>query len=214
MDIDGTLIDSNDAHAKAWVEAFSEQGLQVDYLVVRRKIGMGGDHLLPEVTSWSEDSPQGKKVSERRGQIFREKYLPTLKPFPGARALLERFLAEAIELVVATSASEEDMQGVLEQAGLDDLLKKKTNADDAERSKPSPDIITAALKKIKFSKEEVLMVGDTPYDVEAADKAGVRAVAFTCGGWSKEDLAPAIAIFKGPQDLLDHFHLSPFNNPN
>ncbi len=146
LDIDGTLIDSNDAHAQAWVDVGREFGREIDFDHVRRLIGMGGDKVLPEVTGLEEETDEGQRIKERRGEIFRERYLPTLKPFPDARALLERLRDDGYALVVATSASKEDMDPLLEQAGIHDLIGKKTSSSDAEESKPDPDIVQAELK--------------------------------------------------------------------
>ncbi|HYW13681.1 MAG TPA: HAD hydrolase-like protein [Longimicrobium sp.] len=118
LDIDGTLIDSNDEHAHAWVEVGREFGHEIDYDRVRRLIGMGGDKVLPELTGIEEDTDEGKQIKERRGEIFREKYLPTLKAFPRTRQLLERFRDDGYTLVIATSASKEDMDALLEQGGI------------------------------------------------------------------------------------------------
>src|SRR5829696_4296497 len=104
LDIDGTLVDSNDAHARAWVEALAEHGIQVPFEKVRRLIGMGGDKLMPRVCGIREDSPEGKKISKRRKEIFRERYLPSLRPCRGARELLQRMHAGGLKLVVASSA--------------------------------------------------------------------------------------------------------------
>lgn len=205
LDIDGTLIDSNDAHANAWVDALAEFGIQIPYEDIRNKIGMGGDHLLPLVTGIKEDSEQGKKISNRRGEIFREKYLKTLKALPGARELLECFQEKGIEVIVATSASKEDLEKLLKQARIDDLLKTKTSSDDADSSKPSPDIIEAALQKTKSPREHVRMIGDTPYDLKAAQKAGVQSIGFASGGWAQEDMHPCVAFFAGPRDLYEAF---------
>lgn len=210
LDVDGTLIDSNDAHAASWVEAFAEQNIKVDYNEVRKRIGMGGDNLMPEVAGLTEESPIGKKASERRGEIFRAKYLPNLHPFPGTRELIQRLIDSGLELIVATSAPEEDLKGLLKQAQVDDLLIKATSADDAENSKPEPDIIQAALQKTKSPKSKVVMIGDTPYDIQAAKKAGIPTIAFTSGGWTDSSLSDAIKIYQGPWDLLSNFATSPF----
>jgi len=105
LDVDGTLVDSNDAHARAWVEALKEGGFDVPFDRVRRLIGMGGDKLLPEVTGLQEDHPRAKPIGERRGQIFKTKYLPSLRPFPGTRDLLLRMRGEGLKLAVASSAT-------------------------------------------------------------------------------------------------------------
>jgi HAD superfamily hydrolase (TIGR01509 family) len=201
FDIDGTLVDSNDAHAHAWVEAFAAAGVAVDYAHVRRSIGMGGDKLMPAVSGMSEDSPPGTRVAKHRGEIFKEKYLPALRPFPGARDLVKRVKDLGIAAVAASSAQEDELKALLKVAGAHDLLDAATSSDDADESKPDPDIIQAALKRAKCRAAEAVMIGDTPYDIEAARKAGVATIAFRCGGWSDEHLRGAAKIYDGPWDL-------------
>ncbi len=210
LDIDGTLIDSNDAHARAYEDAGRELGFDIPFKRVRPLIGKGGDKVLPEVTGIEEDSPDGERITERKGEIFRERYLPTLKPLSGARQLLHRFRDDTMKLVVATSAGKDDLKGLLEQAGVADLIQDATSADDAEESKPDPDIVLAALKQAGFPADEIIMIGDTPYDVEAATRAGVRIVAVRSGGWGDQDLQGAIAVYDGPLDLLEQYDESPF----
>jgi HAD superfamily hydrolase (TIGR01509 family) len=210
LDIDGTLIDSNDAHALAFVQAAEEMGIEADFQTVRRLIGKGGDKLIPEAFGFEQESEQGKELDERKGTIFRERHLPTLSPTPGARALLERFLAEGLELVVATSASEDDLEGLLERAGVADLVNEATSASDVEETKPAPDPVRSALEKIGREPVETLMLGDTPYDVEAASAAGVGIVGVRSGGWSAEELRGAAAVYDDPADLLRSYERSPF----
>jgi HAD superfamily hydrolase (TIGR01509 family) len=210
LDVDGTLIDSNDAHAKAWVDTGREFGYDIKFDHVRWLIGMGGDKVLPEVTGLKEESEEGAKILARRGDIFREKYLPELKPFEGARELLQQLSSDGLKLVVATSASEEDLQGLLEQAGIEDLIDKAANSDDADESKPAPDIVEAALKRGKVTSSEAIMIGDTPYDIGAATRAGVPVIAFRCGGWDTPDLAGAVSVYDGPADLLARYSMSEF----
>ena len=210
LDVDGTLIDSNDQHAQAWVDVGREFGIDIDYDHVRRLIGMGGDKVLPRVAGLEEDSPEGEKIKERRGEIFREVYLPKLKPFPQARELLQRLREDGWTLVVATSASKEDMDGLLKQAGIKDLIEEKTSSSDAEESKPDPDIVQAALKAADAGPDQAVMLGDTPYDVEASGRAGVPCVALRCGGWGDADLGGAVAVYDDPADLLARYGESPF----
>ncbi len=210
LDVDGTLIDSNDAHARAWVDAFRQFGFDVPYEKVRPLIGMGGDNLLPEAIGVELDSRTGEHLSTRRSALFKDNYLHTLRPFPGTRELLERMRAEGLELAVASSAKKEELKPLLQIADVADLVDSKTSSDDAESSKPDPDIVEAALKRLKMTPGEAVMLGDTPYDIEAAGRAGVKTVAFRCGGWDDEGLEGAIAIYDGPYDLLDNFASSPF----
>jgi HAD superfamily hydrolase (TIGR01509 family) len=209
FDIDGTLVDSNDAHAHAWAEAFAQSGVQVDFDKVRRAIGMGGDKLMPAVAGISEDSPIGKTISKRRGEIFKTKYLPAVHPFQGARELVAEVKARGLRAVAASSAKRDELEHLLQIAGVRELLDEATSSDEAEESKPDPDIVHAALKKAKAQPSEALLIGDTPYDIEAAARAGVGAIAFRSGGWGDRDLRGAIAIYDGPWDLLARLEESP-----
>jgi HAD superfamily hydrolase (TIGR01509 family) len=211
FDIDGTLIDSNDAHAEAWVRAFAEIGIRVDPKQVRQAIGMGGDKLMPSVSSVEEDSPAGRAVSKRRGEIFMTELLPHLRPFPDAHRLVAGLKARGFTLVAASSAKREELRRLLAIAGADGILDGSTSSDDADNSKPDPDIVQAALQQANASPEHAVMIGDTPYDVAAAKRAGVKTIAFRCGGWDDENLADAIAIYDGPSDLLQRIDSSPLS---
>jgi len=211
LDIDGTLIDSNDAHARAWTAAGAELGYDIPFDRVRPLIGMGGDRVTPAVTGHAEDSGEGERIAELRGRIFRERHLPALLPTRGARALLEDMKSQGLALVVATSASQDDMNALLERAGVRDLIEERTSSADADSSKPAPDIVQAALARAGVRADEAIMLGDTPYDVAAARNAGVVCVALRCGGgWSDGDLIGAEAIYDDPADLLANWESSPF----
>lgn len=208
FDIDGTLVDSNDAHAQSWVDTFTEAGYDVPFEVVRPLIGMGGDKLLPKTIGVRHDSSEGKELTRRRSEIFREKYLPRLQPLEGSRALVERVRAQGLKPVVATSAKDEELEGLLKAADVAGLMEEKATASDAKRSKPDPDIVEAAIEQADLSPEELVMIGDTPYDVEAATRAGVRIIGFRSGGWKDEDLSGAVEIYDGPADLLVNYSSS------
>ena len=208
LDVDGTLIDSNDAHAQSWSDTFAEFGLDVPFEKVRPLIGMGGDKLLPTVSGIEKESEEGKRLSERRGEIFRERYLETLRPFPGARDLLLRLRRDGRTLVVATSAQEKEMRALLKQAGVDDLIEERTSSSDAEHSKPDPDIVEAAVETSGARPDECVMLGDTPYDVRASRRAGVPVVALRSGGWSDAELAGAAEIHDDAAALLADYERS------
>lgn len=209
LDIDGTLIRSNDAHAQAFVDAAREQGVEADFEQIRRMIGMGGDKLIPRAFGFEKESPQGKRLDGRKGEIFRERYLPGLEPTPGTRELLERMRDDGLTLVVATSAGKDDLRGLLERAGIRDLIEGATSSSDVEESKPDPDVVESALRKAGEAAEDTVMIGDTPYDVEAAQRAGVRLIGVRTGGWSADELRGAIAVFDDPADLLAHYGETP-----
>lgn len=209
FDVDGTLVDSNDAHADAWVKAFTKHGVNVDWTKVRRCIGMGGDKLMPEVSGLDEESPQGTKIAEARGEIFKREFLPAIKSLRQAKQLVAAVKALGYTVVAASSAQKDELTALLKIAGAESLMDAKTSSDDAEESKPEPDIILAALRRAKAKAAEAIMIGDTPYDVEAATRAGVKIIGFRSGGWGDADLKGTIAIYDGPWDLLEKIDQSP-----
>jgi HAD superfamily hydrolase (TIGR01549 family) len=202
FDVDGTLVDSNPAHAQSWLQALEEFGQPADPEEIRRAIGMGGDKLIPAFTPWSAQDAQGKALSERRGEIFKRRYLPNLNAFQGARLLLQRLHLQGLKLAVASSAQEEELNSLLDLVGVRELLEEKTSSKDAQKSKPDPDIVAAALERLGLKAEEVIMVGDTPYDLEAARQAGLSGLAVLTGGWSPAELDQADWIFASVADLL------------
>jgi HAD superfamily hydrolase (TIGR01509 family) len=208
FDVDGTLVDSNDAHAQAWVEALAEAGHRVPFERIRRMVGMGGDKLLPEVGVAAEGEP-GESIAKRRGEIFAQKYLPHLRALPGARDLVARLRALGYRLGVASSAQPQELAPLLRVAGVEDLLRERTSAGDVDESKPDPDVVLAALQRLRLAPPAAVMIGDTPYDVESARRAGVAVIGFRSGGWSDADLRGALAVYDGPADLLARLDGSP-----
>ena len=213
FDVDGTLVDSNDAHAHAWVLAIAGSGRRVEFSRVRPLIGMGSDKLLPGVTGLSVDSPEGKSIVDKRRHIFRTDFLPHLHPTRGARRLLESLHNDHKKLVVASSAEEDELADLLKVACATELIQSTTSSADAERSKPDPDIVAAALERTGCPAADVIMVGDTPYDVAAAVRAGIDIIGLRSGGWSDRELKGAVAVYADPADLLEHYDVSPFGRP-
>lgn len=208
FDVDGTLIDSNDAHAAAWVQAFADHGITVDPIAVRLSIGMGGDKLMPAVSRIAEDSPLGQKIAARRGEIFKRDYLRRIRPFPDADRLVATLRNRGLAVVAASSAQKDELSALLEIANAKSLMDDWTSSDDADESKPAPDIVHAALQKTGAQPSQAVMIGDTPYDVAAARSAGVRMIAFRSGGWLDPDLVGAVEIYNDPADLLARLNRS------
>ncbi len=210
LDVDGTLVLSNEAHVLAWVEAFEKLGYAVNSDRVRSLIGMGGDKLIPLILpALASDSGEGKQISQYHSEIFLAQYAPKLQPAPGSRALVERLLKDNYKVIIATSAKPEELQVLLKAAKVDDLLEDSTTSADADHSKPAPDIIEAALEKLGVPPEHAVMIGDTPYDVEAAARAKIGLIGMRSGGFSDQDLEGAIAIYDNPADLLARYETSP-----
>jgi HAD superfamily hydrolase (TIGR01509 family) len=208
FDVDGTLVDSNDAHAESWVDTFAEAGYDVPFDIVRPLIGMGADKLLPKTIGVGNESEEGKRLTHRRSEIFREKYLPRLRPLPGSRDLVSRVRADGLKAIVATSAKDQELKGLLKAAEVEDLMEEKATASDAKRSKPDPDIVHAAIEESDIAANQLVMIGDTPYDIEAAGRAGVHIIGFRSGGWKDADLKGAVEIYDGPADLLAKYESS------
>lgn len=209
LDIDGTLVDSNDAHAQTWVDALAQYGHPVSFERVRRLIGMGGDKLLAQI-GIDKESRLGQRIDERKGELFTRDHLPHLAGFPQARELLLRLIDAGLTLVVATSAKAAEVDALLERCNARDLVPQRASSDDAESSKPAPDIVQAALARAQVPPSAALMLGDTPYDVQAARRAGVRCVGLRSGGWGDGDLEGALAVYDDVADILAHFESSPF----
>ena len=211
LDVDGTLIDSNEAHAKAWADILrAADWPEVTWQEILPLIGMGGDKLLPAVTGVKIDSPRGKKLASERSEHFLVAYAPTIRAFPKTRELLETFRDRGLKRVIATSAGEDELGALLDRAGVADLITRETTSDDAKgKSKPDPNIIIAALAKAQAAPDEAIMIGDTPYDIEAAAAAGVRTIALRSGGWGDRALGAAAAIYADPAELLARLDDSP-----
>jgi HAD superfamily hydrolase (TIGR01509 family) len=213
FDVDGTLVDSNDAHAEAWVQAFFESGLHVDPVSVRRSIGMGGDKLIPIVSGTDADSPLGRQIAARRTDIFEREHLPSLRAFPRASELVSTLRDRGWTLAVASSAKRRELEMLLTITGLSGLLEKRSSGDDVEESKPEPDIVLSALEHLRVPAAEAVMIGDTPYDVTAATRAGVATIALRSRYWKDADLNGALAIYDDVADLMKQFDSSALGDP-
>jgi len=212
FDVDGTLVDTNDLHAAAWREAFLNFGLDKPFEEIRWQIGKGGDNLIPSLFPDLVDT-QREEMEAFRSDLFKRDYLPRATPFPGVRDLFERLAAEGTRIVLASSSHSEEVDYNLSLIACADLVDATTSSDDVEKSKPCPDIFEAALAKVApFGSEEVAVVGDTPWDAEAARKLGLRIVGFRSGGFPDEALtaAGACELYDGPNDLLARFDSSVF----
>jgi phosphoglycolate phosphatase-like HAD superfamily hydrolase len=202
-------VDSNDAHAHAWVDALAEAGHHVAFARVRPLIGMGGDKVLPELVGIEEASADGKRIANRRGEIFRTRYFPAVQGLPGAQELVAHLLHEGHALAVASSARKEEIESLLRCAGVDRLIALRISSSDTSDSKPDPDVVHAALTRLGCDAREAVMIGDTPYDIEAARRAGVEPIAFRTGGWTDDELKDAVAIYDGPAHLRREYERSP-----
>lgn len=211
-DIDGTLVQSNWLHAEAWQKAFAEMGIELELDDVRRQIGKGGDELIPVFVPWWKRDAVAQPLKTLRSFIFHTEYMHRVEPLPDAKAFLERLKKEGIRPALSTSASKEDLTTYKELLGVEDLIDEETSASDTSKAKPHPDIFQATLKKLGLKATEVLALGDTPYDAEAAGLAGIATVGVETGGWSREELLQAgcIEVWASVEELLARFEQSAF----
>jgi HAD superfamily hydrolase (TIGR01509 family) len=212
FDVDGTLIDSVDLHAAAWVEALRHFGIEVPFGDMRHEIGKGGDQLLPLFVPKERLEHEEDTISDFRSDLFKRAYLPRVQPFPGVPALFQKIRSAGKTIALASSGKADEVEKYAMLAGVTDLIDVSTSADDAERSKPQPDIFEAALAKLAPTPaEDCIVIGDTPWDVIAAKRANLRCVGMLSGGFPEEELreAGAVAIYRDPEDLLMSYDASP-----
>jgi HAD superfamily hydrolase (TIGR01549 family) len=212
FDVDGTLVDSVDLHARAWQEAFAHFGKEFEFERVRSQIGKGGDQLMPVFLSEEELDEFGEKLEKYRGELFKREYMSRVKGFPAVRELFERIKREGLSIALASSAKGDELKTYKRLADIEDLVEEETSSDDAEKSKPHPDIFEAALERLDGMRpSEAVVVGDTPYDAEAAGKAGLKTIGLLSGGFPEADLRAAgcVSIYRDAADLLANYDSSP-----
>jgi HAD superfamily hydrolase (TIGR01509 family) len=205
FDIDGTLIDSNEEHALAWQKAFASKGKNISLKQIWPQIGKGSDQFLPNFLSKDELKEIGKDVSKAHGEIFRREYLPRIRPFPKVRELFKKIRNADGRIALASSSDKEEVTAYETIAQIGDLVEKSAMADDAEKTKPAPDIFQAAMSRLGNPPgNAVIIIGDTPHDATAAARAGLPAIGVLCGGFSEADLKShgCFAVFEDPADIL------------
>ena len=208
FDIDGTLVDSNELHVDSWDGAFCAFGKQFPREKLRAQIGKGSDHYLPNFLTPDEIDGFGKELDDYRSDLFKKEYLPKVRPFPNVRDLFQRIRDDDKRIVLASSGKKADTKYYIDLLKIDNFIGGYTSGDDADHSKPAPDIFAASLEKLGgISHADAVAVGDTRFDIEAAGKAGLGTIAFLCGGTSELVLreAGAIAIYRDPADFLGHY---------
>lgn len=206
FDVDGTLVDTVDLHARAWQDAFRKWGKDVDFIEVRSQIGKGGDQILPMFFSPDEVKHFGEEMSEWRGEHFKSVYLPQAKSFPKTRELFSALRERGVKLALASSAKKDELESYKKLANITDLVDAETSADEVENTKPHPDVFAAATEKLGIEPENAIAIGDSPFDAQSAGKIGLLTVGVLCGGFPEELLraAGAVETYRAPEDLLAH----------
>jgi HAD superfamily hydrolase (TIGR01509 family) len=202
LDIDGTLVDTNYQHALAWYRAFRRHGIILPIWRVHRHIGMGGDQVVQALTDERTERELGDQIREAEGELYFE-MIEEVEPMDHSRELIEELRRRGHAVVLASSAKEKEVEHYLDLLDARELADSWTTSADVEATKPEPDLVKAALARVDGDNGEAVMVGDTPWDVRAAKKAGVDTVAVRTGGFGVDELreSGAVAVFESVADL-------------
>lgn len=209
FDVDGTLIDTNSLHAQAWEQAFEEYGFSIPAERIVYEIGQGGDRLVPSLIGESAAQEHGEVLRDAHGDRYLEliETVP-VSVFPQVEALFEAVKERGLQVAIATASQREHFEQVLEQAGLDlfEMADEVVTDSDVEESKPHPDTVSAAVRKLGLAPGQCVMVGDTPYDAEACLRAGVVCLGLLTGVHDAAAMrrAGARTVYDDPADLLVH----------
>ena len=209
FDVDGTLVDSNDLHVHAWCRAFADEGLSVEAWRIHRSLGMDGSTLVASLTDRADEDIRAR-VKDLHSRYYKES-APLLRRLPGAREVLERVEALGLQVVLATSAPDDELSTLREVLASDDLVSAVTSSADVDIAKPQPDIIQVALDRAGVDASRAVFVGDAVWDVEACERAGVPTIALLSGGVSRGELekAGAKAVLENALDLCEHIDSTP-----
>ncbi len=209
LDVDGTLVDTNYHHAIAWFRAFRDEGMILPVWRLHRHIGMGGDQLVVAVAGEEVESERGDRLRDGHTRHFHD-MIDDVELMPDARRLIEVLHERGAEVVLASSAGEEDLGHYRSMIDADDLIDGATSSGDVEKTKPEPDLILAALDKVS-DRERAVLVGDSTWDCEAAHRAGVPSIALLTGGFAASELreAGARCVFESIGELLDSLDETP-----
>lgn len=201
LDIDGTLIDSNEQHARAWHEYLAGQGLKVPLGRLRLMIGMGGDRILRELYRDRLDEERMKAMTEERDELFLRRYASRVRPMPGAVEFVAAMAARGLRVALATSARDEMLDSIFRTVPVKPFIVGHTTSSEVKRSKPAPDIFLAAIRRFGFETGRTVVVGDTPYDIEAARAVPCRCVAVQSGHFPYSMLGGADELWRDVQHL-------------
>ena len=211
FDVDGTLVDTVDLHTAAWVQTFRAFGVQADYAEVRSQIGKGGDQMMPVFLPAETIDLRGEEIEAFRSALYKREFMPRARAFDSVRPLFERLRADGKRVVIGSSCKADELDVYLRLADVADLIDGAATGDDAEHTKPFPDIFEAARAKVGVDASATAVVGDSPFDAQAAVVAGMKPIGVLCGGFPEADLRAAgcVAIYAGPEDLLRRYEGSP-----
>jgi HAD superfamily hydrolase (TIGR01509 family) len=202
LDIDGTLVDTNYQHALGWYRAFRRHGIVLPIWRIHRHLGMGGDQVVEALTDERTENELGDKIREVEKECYLE-LIDEVEPMEGSRELIAELGQRGHIVVLASSAKEDEVEHYLDLLDARDLADAWTTSADVEATKPAPDLVNSALTKVGGSADDAVMIGDTPWDVKAAERAGVGTIAVLTGGFAIEELTESGAkdVFESVADL-------------
>lgn len=205
FDIDGTLVDSNGLHVRAWHEAFLQYGQEIPAAAICKQIGKGADMLIPALLPTSGPALR-KAIDTAHGEIFQSRYLQQVRPFPRATELIQTLHGKQVKIVLASSAKPEELEHYVHLLGISQLLTGTVSSGDVNRSKPAGDIFAVGLKRVEpIPPSATLAVGDTPYDIQSAKSNGIATLAVRSGAFTDVELeeAGALKIYENVAAILD-----------
>lgn len=209
FDVDGTLVDSVEAHVEAWYKAFEEKKIPQDREVIHKQIGKGGDKLVPwlladEGLDTNDASELAKSIDRRQTEIFRDRYLYSIRPLPQASVLLRTIRQRGLKLALASSGKGHEIRRYVDVLGIGNIVDAIVTGSDVSASKPSPDVFAGAVEKLGQPPETLAAVGDTPYDILSAKAAGLRCIALLTSGFRTAELGGAVALYGDPAEMYMH----------
>jgi len=212
LDVDGTLVDSNYEHTRAWYRTLREWDLTLPQARIHKSIGMGSDQLVPHLTGWKRDDPRLEALSLARAELFQREYLAQIRPLPGATEFVRQLKESGYRICLASSAKSDEVKHYTELLAIGDLLDETTSDQDVEATKPAPELFDQACERLGVSPGAALVVGDSVWDGKAAERAGIRFVGLCTGGFSAAELreAGAVAVYAELPEVLARWDSSPF----
>ena len=209
FDIDGTLVDSNYLHVHAWARAFHDVGIAAEAWRIHRSIGMDGPTLVKTLSGDADDEVK-EQLKDLHSRYYKE-LAPMLKVLPGGREILERVASMGLQVVLATSAPDDELSILRDVLDRDNLVSEMTSSADVDTAKPQPDIIEVALKRAGVTADRAVFIGDSVWDAEACRRAGVPSIGVLSGGVSRDELTAggAQVVFEDARELVEHVDDTP-----
>lgn len=212
LGLEGGLVDTREASTLSWLVALHDGGHDVSIDLLRHLSGVPASELLRIVAGVTEDSTEGRDILRQQDRIFRTWYLPRILPFVGARRLLQRMKSDGLRVIALSGGAADAAPELVRASGVADLLDDVVAADGEPRDAVLNEVITSVIAMCGCKRDGVVLVGDSPYDVSAGERASVDVIALRCGGWTDASLQGALAVYEDHVHLLSQFQTSPLGS--